>query len=139
MTLEVRIAPDARQAQARQAIRAALRADTRAKGGDGGRRAVILALRDEGDLVGGLAGETFMGWLAIDALWVAESHRGRGHASALMRRAEDEARARGATDCVLDTFSFQAPNFYRKLGYREFARLDGFPAGHRRHYMTKTL
>ena len=80
-----------------------------------------------------------MGWLTIDMLWVEEVHRGRGHATALMEEAEQEARRRGATDCVLDTFSFQAPRFYRNRGYREFGRLDDFPAGHRRHYMTKSL
>ncbi len=103
------------------------------------RRPLTLTLCLDDDLIGGLAGETFMGWLSVDGLWVAESHRGRGHATALLDEAEQEARRRGATDCVLDTFSFQAPGFYRKRGYREFGRLDGFPAGHHRHYVTKSL
>ena len=138
MTAEVRLVPDALQAEARHAVMEALRADTRASV-DGQRRPLTLALRAEGAFVGGLVAQTFMGWLAVDGLWVAAEHRGRGHATALMARAEDEARRRGATDSVLDTFSFQAPGFYRKLGYRDFARLDGFPAGHCRHYMTKSL
>ena len=103
------------------------------------RRPVILTLTSDDDVIGGLVAETFMGWLSVDALWVAESHRGRGHATALLAEAAQEARRRGATDGVLDTFSFQAPGFYRKRGYREFGRLDGFPAGHHRHYMTKSL
>ena len=138
MTAAIRLVPDLHEAEARHAIMGALRADTRAKH-DGGRRPLTLALRRDGAFVGGLVGQTYMGWLAVDGLWVAAEHRGRGHATALMARAEVEARARGATHCVLDTFSFQAPDFYRKLGYREFARLDGFPAGHCRHYMTKSL
>lgn len=138
MTAAIRLVPEAHQAEARQAIMEALRADTRATR-DGQRRPLTLALRRDGAFIGGLVGQTFMGWLAVDGLWVAAGHRGQGHATALMARAEAEARDRGATDCVLDTFSFQAPGFYRKLGYREFARLDGFPAGHCRHYMTKSL
>ncbi len=138
MSVALRLVPEALQGQVRQAIIGALRADTRAKR-DGGHRPLTLALRRDGDLVGGLVGATFMGWLSVDGLWVAEGHRGRGHGAALMARAEEEARARGATDSVLDTFSFQAPGFYRKLGYRDFARLDGFPAGGSRHYMTKAL
>lgn len=138
MTAAIRLVPDLHQAEARHAIMEALRADTRSKH-DGGRRPLTLSLRQDGAFIGGLVGQTFMGWLAVDGLWVAAEHRGRGHATALMARAEAEGRARGATDCVLDTFSFQAPDFYRKLGYREFARLDGFPAGHCRHYMTKSL
>ncbi len=103
------------------------------------RRFLTLTLFSDVDLIGGLAAETFMGWLSVDGLWVDDAHRSRGHATALLEAAEDEARHRGATDCVLDTFSFQAPGFYFKRGYREFGRLDGFPTGHHRHYMTKSL
>ncbi|MGI3901786.1 MAG: GNAT family N-acetyltransferase [Janthinobacterium lividum] len=138
MTAVVRLVPDALQLNVRQAIMGSLRADTRAKH-DGDRQILTLALRDDGALIGGLVGQTFMGWLTVDGLWVSVDHRGRGHATRLMAEAEDEARRRGATDSVLDTFSFQAPEFYRKLGYRDFARLDGFPAGHCRHYLTKSL
>lgn len=138
MSAVVRLVPDAFQPDVRQAIMELLRADTRTKH-DGGRQLLTLALREQGALIGGLVGQTFMGWLSVDGLWVAADHRGRGHATRLMAQAEDEARRRGATDSVLDTFSFQAPEFYRKLGYRDFARLDGFPAGHCRHYLTKSL
>ena len=138
MTAVIRLVPEHHEAEARHAIMEGLRADTRARH-DGQRRPLTLALRHDGAFIGGLTGQTFMGWLAVDGLWVAADHRRRGHASTLLARAEEEARGRGATDCVLDTFSFQAPDFYRKLGYREFARLDGFPAGHCRHYRTKSL
>ena len=138
MTDGIRFVPESLLADARQAIMESLRADTRAKV-EGHRQPLVLALRRDGAFVGGLVGATFMGWFAVDGLWVAADHRGRGHATALMARAEAEAKGRGATDCVLDTFSFQAPDFYRKLGYRDFARLDGFPAGHCRHYLTKRL
>jgi len=39
----------------------------------------------------------------------------------------------------LDTFSFQAPEVCRKLVYREFARLDDFPAGLHRSWLSKAL
>ena len=116
-----------------------LRAFNRLSIGAVDRRLLTFTLTSHDDLIGGLVAETFMSWLSIDGLWVAEGHRGRGHATALLDAAEDEARRRDATDVVLDTFSFQAPGFYRKRGYREFGRLDGFPAGHHRHYMTKSL
>ena len=48
-------------------------------------------------------------------------------------------RKRGVRNAYVDTFSFQAPEFYRKLGYREFGRLDDFPTGHRRSWLTKAL
>ena len=116
-----------------------LRACNRRSIGAVERRPLTLTLTSDNDLIGGLVAETFMRWLSIDGLWVDEAHRGHGRATALLEEAEQEARRRGATDCVLDTFSFQAPGFYRKRGYVEFGRLEDFPAGHHRHYMTKRL
>jgi len=40
---------------------------------------------------------------------------------------------------VLDSYSFQAPDFYKKLGYQEFGLLEGFPAEHSRHFLWKEL
>jgi ribosomal protein S18 acetylase RimI-like enzyme len=87
----------------------------------------------------GLVGETFFGWMFVSLLWVSERHRGNGWGSSLMRTAEAEARERGVRHVYLDSFSFQAPAFYEKLGYREFGRLKDFPAGYDRVWMTKAL
>ena len=56
-----------------------------------------------------------------------------------MRKAEAEARKRGISNVFLDSFTFQAPKFYARLGYREFGRLKGFPAASDRVWMTKAL
>jgi N-acetylglutamate synthase-like GNAT family acetyltransferase len=69
---------------------------------------------------------------------VSEKHRG-GWGQFVMQTAEAEARSRGVRNVYLDSFSFQAPTFYAKLGYREFGRLQEFPAGHDRVWMTKAL
>ena len=68
-----------------------------------------------------------------------ERHRKLGYATTLMLAAEAEARRRGCKQVIVDTFSFQAPEFYKKLHYREFGLLNDFPAGHSRHYLTKAL
>ena len=99
-----------------------------------------LFLRDEGGAVaGGLLGDLYYGWLFVRILWVADEHRGGGHGERLVRAAEEEARARGCHAMWLDTFSFQAPGFYRRLGFQEFARLDEYPPGHARHFLWKPL
>jgi len=102
-------------------------------------RPLTVTLRERRDIVGGLVGETFLGWLAIGLLWIADEHRGKGLGPSLMETAEEEARRRGARNAYVDTFSFQAPGFYDKLGYRAFGRLDEFPPGHHRLWMTKAL
>jgi GNAT superfamily N-acetyltransferase len=90
-------------------------------------------------VVGGLIGATFYGWLLIELLWVREDLRGQGHGRRLLAQAEQEARRRGAKGAFLDTFSFQAPEFYRRNGYEVFGELHDFPGGYTRFYLKKKL
>lgn len=101
---------------------------------------VCFVLRDaEGNTVGGLIGETHWGWFYINLLIVKEELRGYGYGRKLLMLAEEEARKLGAKNAYLDTFSFQAPDFYRQHGYRVFGELKDFPPGHQRYYLTKAL
>ncbi|NTU64122.1 MAG: GNAT family N-acetyltransferase [Chloroflexi bacterium] len=75
----------------------------------------------------------------IDLLWLKEELRGRGYGHRLLMLAEDEARQRGATHAYMDTFSFQAPDFYQRHGYQVFGELKDFPHGHQRYFLTKQL
>ena len=91
------------------------------------------------EIVGGILGEIYWDWLYIDLLWVEEELRGRGHGHRLLARAEGEARQCGAKSAYLDTFSFQAPDFYKQHGYQIFGELRDFPPGHQRYFLTKQL
>jgi GNAT superfamily N-acetyltransferase len=103
-------------------------------------RSLCVFARDEaGNIVGGLTAKTYWAYLDVAYLWVLEKQRGQGHASKLMQAAEAEARARGCKHALLDTFSFQALGFSKKLGYVEFGRLSGFSGRHDRHYLYKSL
>jgi GNAT superfamily N-acetyltransferase len=90
-------------------------------------------------MAGGLIGETYWNWLHIELLWLEEGLRGRGYGQRLVIMAEDEARRRGMKHAYLNTFSFQAPDFYERLGYQRFGTLEDFPPGHKRHYYRKDL
>ena len=102
---------------------------------------VTLFLRDDaGSIVGGVAGNYgSFGWLYVDALWVSEEIRGQDHGTKLLEKIEAEAAKHGCTNVFLSTFSFQAPEFYKKLGYTVFAELDDFPPGHSRLFLRKVL
>ena len=50
-----------------------------------------------------------------------------------------EARGRGCTTAMVDTFDFQAPRFYEAEGYTIWGVLEGYPPGHQRFYLRKTL
>ena len=56
-----------------------------------------------------------------------------------MDAAEALALERGATTATLETFTFQAPDFYARRGYQVFGRLDGYPPGHSKLFLRKTL
>jgi GNAT superfamily N-acetyltransferase len=56
-----------------------------------------------------------------------------------MQHAEAYASARGAIGATLETYSFQARPFYERLGYRVIGTLDGFPPGHAKFFLAKTL
>jgi len=98
----------------------------------------VLYSADE-EIVGGVIGDQHWDWVYIDVIWVQEELRGLGYGSQLLARLEDEALNLGITNIYLNTFSFQAPGFYRKCGYQLFGKLDNFPAGQQRYFFTKQL
>ena len=103
-------------------------------------RSLAAFLHDEnGALRAGLAGHTWGGCCEIRFLFVRESERHTGHGTALLRAAEQEARARGCDQVVLSTHSFQAPAFYQRHGYVEVGRAPGYPRGHAQIYLRKLL
>lgn len=97
-------------------------------------------LEDEaGRKLAGLTGETFGNWLCIRYLFVSEPLRGQGIGGRLLAAAENEARTRGCKYAFVDTFSFQAPAFYKNHGDREVFTLEKYPYTGKRHYYTKEL
>ena len=77
--------------------------------------------------------------MRIGALFVDERYRGKGIGSALLKQVEEEARRMGAGVARLDTFEFQALNFYLKHGYEIWGILEDCPKGHKRYYLKKSL
>ncbi|MGF6092306.1 GNAT family N-acetyltransferase [Pseudomonas sp. 18173] len=125
----------------RLAILTPLLAHNLANGGDDAHETFALLLRDPdgNEVIGGLYGKISYRWLLIDLVSVPESMRGQGIGEQLMRQAEDIAREKQCVGIWLETFSFQAPGFYQKLGYVEFGRLADYPPGHMRFYYQKKL
>ena len=99
----------------------------------------IFLHNEQSQLIGGLLGGTYWGWLVIEILWIAKEARGRGYGKKMVQMAEQEAIKRGCRHAHLDTMSFQAPDFYIKLGYSVFGKLENMPVGHTRYYLQKSL
>ncbi len=101
--------------------------------------AVLIQDPDSGQTIGGLWGKTIYDWLFVELLVVPDRFRGQDIGSQILTRAEDIARSRGCVGVWLDTYAFQAPGFYSKLGYETFGVLDDHPRGSHRFFLKKRL
>ena len=103
-------------------------------------RTLSVVLRDDaGEIAAGLYGSTWGACCQITLFWVHEKLRGRGVGTKLLLAAEAEARARGAEQIVLDTHSFQAPDFYRRFGFEIIGFVEDCPKRHRKIFLRKLL
>lgn len=99
---------------------------------------LALFLRDESqEIVGGLWAKRYYGWVFVELLFVPQALRGAHLGSQLLRQAEEWAREQACVGVWLDTFAFQAPDFYKGQGYEVFGTLDRYPEPHSRFFLRK--
>ncbi|MGL5115689.1 MAG: GNAT family N-acetyltransferase [Beijerinckiaceae bacterium] len=134
---EITIAPH--YGPAKRAIFKGLERYNRSKVGKLPWKNFAVTLNEGEDVVGGITGEAWGGWLFINAFWIEERYRGHDYGTALISKLEEEARAFGAKYAYVDTYTFQARPFYEKQGYRVFGELEDFPPGHARYWLRKEL
>src|SRR5579863_1682354 len=100
----------------------------------------FAAKNSEGRLLGGIqAYRVNWGILHVELLFVRENCRHQGIASSLLQHVEKIARTHHCYLAHLDTFDFQAKDFYLRHGYQIFGVLENAPKGHNRYYMKKDL
>lgn len=94
---------------------------------------------DNNNKIAGLIGSTHGNWLQVEYLWVSQEIRHKNIGTELLQKAEKTAKERGCKYVFLNTFSFQAPEFYLKMGYKEKFILQNYPCMGKRYYYTKDL
>jgi GNAT superfamily N-acetyltransferase len=100
----------------------------------------VLSVRDgKGRLLGGLILQSYWRESYVELLWLSARARKAGLGGRLIKEAERSARRRGSRLIHLNTYSFQAPGFYEKQGYRRFGRISGSPRGRSRYFYVKRL
>ncbi len=102
---------------------------------------ISYTLKDkENAIIGGIKSILYCwGCLYIDVLWIDEKYRKNHFGSILLNKVETEAKEIGCNLVHVDTFDFQAKDFYLKNGYELFGELDNCPPGHKRSYLKKEM
>lgn len=100
---------------------------------------IVLEAWDGDTRLGGLSAKVGREWVFVELLALSDAARGKGIGTQLIGQVEALASERGKTGIWLDTYSFQAPGFYEKLGYTEIGHITDYPTGHARHFFAKRL
>ncbi len=101
--------------------------NARAVPGPGAVELTVSSYDGSGALLGGLSGWTWQEAAGIGMTWVHADQRGTGLGAKLLHDFEEAARTRGARRVFVTSFTFQAPGFYERHGYREIFRWEGVP------------
>ncbi len=111
------------------------------KTGVADRRPIGAELSDSisGEVLGGLWGQTELGLLFLNMFFLPEDIRGQSLGERLLSTIEEEAIKRGCRRAVVETSSFQAPDFYKRHGYKEFGQVEFGLPGHARVFLRKSL
>lgn len=136
------VVPDSPSESDRADVLAALvRYNDKAVGRAAGYRPLAIFIKDPDSqaTIGGLWGRSSYDWLFVEYFAIPDQFRGHDLGSKILAQAEHIARARGCLGVWLDTYSFQAPAFYKKQGYEMFGTIDDYPKGFSRHFLKKTF
>ncbi len=101
---------------------------------------ISLVLKDNnGNIVGGVITSMLTGVMHLEVLWVDEMYRGRGYGKDLVLRAERIGKEKGYPASQTWSFSFQAPEFYKSIGYKVLGIFDGYTDGITEYVLLKRL
>lgn len=90
-------------------------------------------------VIAGITATSFWYHLHIDFLWVDNNNRGKGYGKQLLKKIEETAKENKCRLIFLDSFSFQAPDFYKKQGYQTIGKIEDHPEGYSLHFLEKRL
>ncbi|MCB1107439.1 MAG: GNAT family N-acetyltransferase [Chlamydiia bacterium] len=106
-------------------------------GQDGFSEPIAFVVRQERSCIGVLVVRSFWGSLHIKNLWVHRDHRKQGIGRALLSKAFVYGMKEGHAFAFVETLSFQALEFYQKLGFvLEYTR-NGYAQGISFHYLRR--
>lgn len=88
----------------------------------------IFVKADNAEVVGGLVALTVCSIMQIKYLWIDERYRMQGLGSKLMLQIIEYAKSLNLSSITVETYSFQAPEFYLTHGFVEVGKYTNYPA-----------
>ena len=97
-------------------------------------------IESQGKIIAGIIARMYC-WnvVYIDSLWVDDLYKNQHIGTRMLQQVESVSKKMGAYLIHLDTFDFQARDFYEKHGYTVFGKLDDCPRHHCRYFLRKDL
>lgn len=92
---------------------------------------------DKDEVIGGAIGKITFGWYQLTDFYLSEPYRKQGIGSKIIKRIEEFAKENHALGVKMESWNFQAPEFYKKLGYSVWAEFKDCPPGTVCYYLYK--
>lgn len=100
---------------------------------------VVFQIQENDEWLGACVVQIFYGSLHIKNLVIKEEHRNKGLATKLVRHAFEYGKKYKCKFAFVETMSFQALDFYKKLGFKVELKRDGFAGNTSFYYLKKDL
>jgi len=98
----------------------------------------VELLDGEGRLRGGAGARVNLGTVEVSMIWLDEELRGNGWGRRIVDAVAERGRLLKASKILLDTYDFQARDFYEALGFSVFGTLE-YPSGNSRFYLSRDI
>lgn len=99
----------------------------------------VLLRNQNNEIIAGIITRIYLQAMFVEVFWIDEQYRKKGIGTELLNKVESYAKDIGCRFVHLDTFSFQAIDFYKKCSYSVFATLEDYPDNIKRYYLKKYL
>ena len=88
-------------------------------------------------IIGGALGIVMWAWYYLTDFYIDKKYRNLGIGKKVIEQVENFAKRNNALGVRIDSWNFQAPKFYQKLGYKIWGKFDDCPPGTTHYYMYK--
>lgn len=96
-------------------------------------------IEEDAEILAGIVASSLFDTVEVEYLCVRKECRGKGYGRQLLEKVEEQAKEAGIRRIFLNTYSFQAPEFYKKMGYHQLFEIDPAFKSYSQFYFVKEL